>query len=192
MSAWGSTSVSLKPWTKNLLMRKDQHVHYCTWADQRAGSFAKIIGQTWPALPCVCDQSGNRYSWTDRESGDLFYPKRPGIKSWEPFIFQWFRGSRIMGMLDAWDHNLSVWWGGASCQCGFARRYLVTNGWKSGVVWSGRGDRIHWCLQPLWLEKQAKSPYWSRSTLFRHLFEPSARRSPASLCLTRDFFASTP
>ncbi len=45
-----------------------------------------------------CDQSGNRFGPTDRESCDL-YP-RPSIKSWRTFIFQWSAVSRIMGMLD--------------------------------------------------------------------------------------------
>ncbi len=35
-------------------------------------------------------------------------------------------------------------------------RIFVTNGWKSGVVWSGRRGRIHWCIQIAMAEKQTE------------------------------------
>ncbi len=51
-------------------------------------SLQRLLGQTWPALPSICDQSGNRFGLTDRVVlRPLFIPKRPSIKIGKPFFF---------------------------------------------------------------------------------------------------------
>ena len=160
---------------------------------RRAGSFAKII---WINLasPTGYLQS-NLETDLDQQTESLttFLPKKTQHQKWENLLF--FNDLAVPELWECWTLGITTylfWWGGTSCQRSFARGYLVTNGWQSGMVWSGRRDRIHWCLQPLWLEKQTESPDGSWSILFRHLFEPSARRSLASLCLSRNLLLQTP
>lgn len=120
-------------------MRKDQHVLInCIRADQRAGSFVKILGQIWPALSGICDQFGNRFWPTDRESYDLTqktqHQKLENLYFSNDLAVPW-----IMGMLDTGDHNLSLMVRGTSCQR-FCERHLSRT--VDRVEWFGQGEEI--------------------------------------------------
>ena len=47
----------------------------------------KILGQTWPALPSICDQSGNRFGPTDRVLRPFFTQKKTQHQKLENLYF---------------------------------------------------------------------------------------------------------
>ncbi len=105
----------------------------------RAGSRCK---NTWTNLASPEYLLTNLETDLDQltESLATFLPKRPSIKVGKPLFFNDLAVSRIMGMLDTRDHDLSFDGEDVTnvvCERIFCHERLTSRGW---MVWSERGD----------------------------------------------------